>query len=184
MSEQIQQIADRIRELREIYDLAAEELAKELNIPLETYLEYESGNSDIPVGFLYQIASRFNVEMTSLLTGEEPKLNIFCVVRKDKGIKVSRRKEYDYQNLANNFINKKAEPFLVTVSPDLPPDENGFNTHPGQEFNYMLEGRMKVTIDRYEIILNEGDALYFDSSRKHKMEALDNKKAKFISVII
>jgi DNA-binding XRE family transcriptional regulator len=43
MSEQVRQIAVRIRELREISGIPIEELAKELDISLETYREYESG---------------------------------------------------------------------------------------------------------------------------------------------
>jgi len=81
MTEQIRQIADRIRDLREIARLSAETCARELGIPIETYRSYESGEADIPASFLYQIAHKFNAEMSSLLTGEEPRLRVFCVAR-------------------------------------------------------------------------------------------------------
>lgn len=184
MSEQIKQIAARIKELREISGLSVETLAKELNIPVETYIEYESGNVDIPVGFLHKVSNRFKVDMTALLTGEEPKLRNYCLVRKGKGVSVDRRKAYKYQNLAYNFLNKRAEPFLVTVEPKPNGTPVEFNSHPGQEFNYVLEGRLKVVINGYELILEEGDSLYFDSGLEHGMQALDGKAAKFLAIIL
>jgi len=184
MSEQIRQIAARIRELREISGISVEELAREFNIPVEQYKEYESGNADIPVSFLYAIANKFKVELTAILTGEYPRLRTYALVRKGKGVSVERRKEYKYQSLAYNFINKKAEPFLVVVDPDKEDSPVSFNSHPGHEFNYVLEGTLKIFIDGHELILNEGDSLYFDSNYKHGMKAMNGKQAKFLAVII
>lgn len=107
MSEQIKQISRRIKELREISEISPESLSKELNISIETYLEYESGNIDIPVSFLYGIANKFNVELAAILTGDAPRLHTYSVVRKDSGVSVDRRKEYKYQSLAYNFVHKK-----------------------------------------------------------------------------
>lgn len=183
MSEQIQQIAARIRELREIAGLSIDQLAAEFEISKETYEEYESGTKDIPVSFLYQVANKFKVELTAILTGEGPRLHNYCLVRKGKGVSVERRKEYKYQNLAFNFINKKAEPFLVTVDPGPEDAPIHYNTHPGQEFNYVLEGTLKIIINGYELVLNQGDSLFFDSSIKHGMKAMDGKTAKFLAII-
>ncbi len=183
MSEQIRQIAARIKELREIAGISTESLAKELGVKLETYLEYESGTTDIPVSFLYNVANRFNVELTAILTGDAPKLHTYCVVRKGKGVSVERREHYKYQNLAYNFINKKAEPFLVTVEPEAEESPVHYNSHPGQEFNYVLEGTLKVFINGYEIVLNEGDSLYFDSGVNHGMKTVGGKTSKFLAII-
>ena len=184
MSDQIKQIAARIKELREISGISIEDLAKEFKITAETYQEYESGNKDIPVSFLYEISNKFNVELTAILTGGGPKLHTYALVRKGKGISVDRRKQYKYQNLAYNFIQKKAEPFLVSVEPDAENAPMHFNSHPGQEFNYVLEGSLKIIINEHELVLNEGDSLYFDSGASHGMKALDNKPAKFLAIIL
>jgi quercetin dioxygenase-like cupin family protein/DNA-binding XRE family transcriptional regulator len=184
MSEQIKQIAVRLKELREISGISLETLSKEFGISVETYKEYESGNVDIPVSFLYGVASKFNVELTAILTGENPKLQTYCLVRKEKGVSVERRKEYKYQNLAFNFVHKKAEPFLVTVEPDAEDKPVHYNSHPGQEFNYVLEGSLKIIINGHELILNEGDSLFFDSGANHGMKALNGKPAKFLAIIL
>jgi len=184
MSEQIRQIAARIRELREIDGASIEKAAGELGISVGLYREYESGDADIPVSFLYEIANRFNVDLSTILTGENPRLRIYTVVRKHKGVSVERRKEYKYQSLAHNFIHKKMEPFMVTVDPDPQDAPVHYNSHPGQEFNYVIEGMLKVVISGHEIILNEGDSLYFDSGCNHGMKALGDKPAKFLAMII
>lgn len=183
MSDQIKQIAERIRDLREISGISIETLSKDLGISSETYTEYESGNVDIPVSFLYEVANKFKVELAAILTGENPKLKVYSVVRKGKGVSVERRKEYKYQNLAYNFIHKKAEPFLVTVDPEPADAPIHNNSHPGQEFNYMIEGSMKIFVDGHEIILNEGDSFYFDSSYNHGMKAIGDKQVKFLAII-
>lgn len=184
MSEEIRQIAERIKGLREIAGISQEDLAKEMGISLETYHEYESGNVDIPVSFLYEVATKFKVELTAILTGENPRLHIYSVVRSGKGASMERRKEYKYNSLAYNFVHKKAEPFLVTVDPDPSDAAVHYNSHPGQEFNYVLEGTMKVVINGHEIVLNEGDSLFFDSGYSHGMKAVGNKPAKFLAVIL
>jgi len=184
MSDQIKQVAARIKELREISGISIESLAKEFNVSIDTYQEYESGNTDIPVSFLYEVANKFNVELTAILTGENPRLHNYCLVRKDKGVSVERRKQYKYQNLAYNFAHKKAEPFLVTVEPESPEAEVHLNSHPGQEFNYVIEGSLKIVINGYELVLNEGDSLYFDSGLNHGMKAIGDKPAKFLAIIL
>ena len=183
MSEQIRQIAIRIKDLREISGLSTETLAKDLGIKAETYREYESGNVDIPVSLLYELANKFNVELTAILTGEGPRLHTYSLVRKNKGVSVDRRKQYKYQSLAYNFVHKKAEPFLVIVEPDSKDSTVHLNSHPGQEFNYVLEGVLKIIINNHEVILNEGDSLFFDSNYNHGMQAMENKPAKFLAII-
>ncbi len=184
MSDQIKLIAERIRDLREISGLSTETLSKELGVANELYQQYESGTTDIPVGFLYEIASKFKVELTAILTGDEPKLHSYAVVRNGKGKLVERKKQYKYQSLAYNFINKKAEPFLVTIDPKADDEEIVFSSHPGHEFNYMVEGTLLLVIDGHEIILEEGDSLYFDSMHPHGMRALSEKPAKLLAIVM
>lgn len=184
MSDQIKLIAERIKDLREISGLSTESLSKELGVTNELYQQYESGTIDIPVGFLYEIANKFKVELTAILTGEEPKLHSYAVVRKDKGMLVERKKQYTYHSLAYNFINKKAEPFLVTIDPKSENEDIVFSSHPGHEFNYMVEGKLLIVVDGHEIILEEGDSLYFDSIHYHGMRALDDRPAQLLAIVM
>lgn len=184
MTEEIKQIANRIKGLRDIYSVSAESVAKQLNIPLDEYIRYESGSVDIPVGFMYKIAHKFGVEFSALLTGDNPKLNIYNIIRKDSGVNIERSHQYKYESLAFNFNHKKMEPFLVTVGPETKDCPLKFGSHAGQEFNYVIEGSVKLFIDEHELILNEGDAVYFDSSYHHAMKAMNDTPARFIAVIV
>ena len=182
MQEQIKQIAERIKGLREIFEVSQETLADELDVPIDAYRDYEGGREDIPVSILFKIAHRFHVEMSTLLTGEEPRLHTYALTRRDKGITVARREDYKYQSLAHNFIHKKAEFFIVTVEPDDAPVH--YNSHPGQEFDYVLEGKLKIVLDGHEVVLHEGDSLFYDSGIDHGMKALDGETARFLAVIL
>jgi len=184
MNEKILFIAERIKELREISGLSAVTLAQELGISVEVINQYESGVVDIPVGFLYKVAHKFGIELSALLTGENPRLHVYCVVRKDKGLLVERRKQYKYESLAFNFINKKAEPFIVKIEPESETPPMEFNSHPGQEFNYVIEGTMKIIIDAHEVVLNAGDSIYFDSAYKHGMKAMNQLPVKLLAIVL
>ncbi|KZX13475.1 cupin domain protein [Methanobrevibacter filiformis] len=183
MRENDKDIGSRVKELREISEISTKEIAIELNIDEKEYIAYEFGEKNIPASILYEIAQKFNVDMGLLLTGEETRMHIFSVTRKGEGASVERRSQYEYENLAEKFIHKKGEPFLVTVDPD-DVEKPSNNTHPGQEFNYLLEGSLKIFINNNEIILHKGDSIFFDSSYKHSMKALNNEKAKFLAIIL
>ena len=184
MNEEIIQIAQRIRALREIKGFSQEDLCENLKIGLEDYQSMESGKTDISVAQLIKISHALNIELAAILTGENPKLHQYCVVRKEHGVHVERKNQYNYESLAYNFIHKLAEPFLVTAEPDPENQALKFNSHPGQEFNYVLEGSMTVFFEGHEILLHEGDSIYFDSSHKHAMKAQNNKLVKFLAITV
>ena len=184
MQERIKEVAARVKELREILDISPEDMASGLRINPESYHRYENGEEDIPASILYEISRKLGVEMSILLTGEAPRMHYFTVTRKGQGVSVERRKQYKYQNLAANFINKKAEPFIVTVEPKPEGTPVHTNSHPGQEFNLILEGSLKFFIKDHEFVLEEGDSIYFDSGCDHAMVALNNKPARFLAIIM
>lgn len=183
MSESIKQIADRIREIREISELTADSLAQKLNIPAATYLKYENAEDGVPISTLYEIAGTLGVELTELLTGSTPHLHSYCYVKNGEAAYTERYKGYQFQSLAYNFMNKKIEPLLVTIDPE----ENkkmALVSHQGQEFNFVLEGRIKIILGGTEIIMSPGDSIYFDPTIPHGQTAVDNKTGKFLTVIL
>jgi mannose-6-phosphate isomerase-like protein (cupin superfamily) len=184
MDEQIKQIAERLRGLRDVLDLTPEEVAASCQMPVDVYLEMESGNKDISVSALQQIARKYEVSLDVLMFGEEPKMNAYFLTRKGAGVSVERSKAYKYEALASGFRRRMADPFIVTVEPKPEGTAMHLNSHEGQEFNMVMEGRLLLNIDGKDIILNEGDSLYFDSTKPHGMQALDGKTVKFLAVIM
>ncbi|MFI5369128.1 MAG: cupin domain-containing protein, partial [Spirochaetia bacterium] len=63
-------------------------------------------------------------------------------------------------------------------------DQVPLNTHPGQEFNYVLEGALKVVVEGHEVLLSPGDCIYFDARHSHGMKAVGQAPARFVAVIL
>ncbi|MDR0465680.1 MAG: XRE family transcriptional regulator [Treponema sp.] len=183
LEQSVKEIASRIKVLREIEEITAAQLAKELGFDPAEYTAWESGEKDFSVGALVEIAARFKVDLSELLTGASSKLKTFCVTRSGQAPEVSRRPMYGYWNLAYNFHGKNAEPFLVEASAETENKPINLNTHPGQEFNYLLEGRLLISISGHEIELNPGDCVYYNSSEPHGMKALGGNAARFLAFV-
>lgn len=179
MNEQIAQIGARMRELREILDLAPGDIAAAVGIGVDRYLSYENATDDIPIGVLYGVAGEFGVDPTVLLTGDAPRMGEYTIVRKGQGIKIERYAGYSFSALAFNFKNRDMDPMIVTLGRA---DSAELVTHPGQEFNYVLEGTIKVIIGAREFTLDEGDSIYFNPAVPHGQRAV-TERAGFLTVI-
>lgn len=183
MDEQIKQIAERLRGLRDVLELTADDIARDCDISVDEYKRSETGDYDISVSMLQKIARTYHIALDTLMFGEEPKMNSYFVTRAGKGVSIERTKAYKYQSLASGFRNRTADPFIVTVEPkEYEPMH--YNAHSGQEFNLVLEGRMLIHIDGKEVTLNQGDSIYFNSKLPHGMKALDGKTVRFLAIIM
>lgn len=184
MATDLKLIGERIKGLRDALDLSPAEMAQKLEVDEEVYLQYETGEKDISVSFLQRVEREFNVDLATLMFGTEPKMNSYFITRKDKGVSVERVSAYKYQSLTAGFTNNVAEVFVVTVEPKPMEEDFYQNIHAGQEFNMILEGSMVLNINGKNLILNEGDSIYFDSSLPHGMKALHDKPVKFLAVVL
>ena len=184
MSNEILDIAARMKELREICEFTPEEMARELNVTPEAYASYESGAIDIPISVLLAMANACHVEPSALLTGGEPKLHVYCLTRAGKGVGIDRRKEYRYKSLAYNFGNKVAEPFLVTAGVGGAGPPRGGHTPPGPAVVNLNAGPRRPPINGTELLLYPGDSIYFDSSYPHGMQAVGSEPAKFLAIVL
>jgi quercetin dioxygenase-like cupin family protein/DNA-binding XRE family transcriptional regulator len=183
MTDQLKEIGARLAALREIFDITVEKMAQKMKISVDEYAAYENGQRDFSFSFLQNAASIFGVEVVEIISGESPKLTKCALVRNGEGYDIERRKAYDYKHLAYTFTKKKAEPFLVTVEPKEN-EQLVQHSHEGQEFDYMVSGRMEFHFDNIVYELAEGDSVYFDSGTPHAMKAIGNQPAKFLAVVI
>ncbi|MBC8569394.1 helix-turn-helix domain-containing protein [Zongyangia hominis] len=181
MEEKLKELAARVRELREVCDYTPEQLAKELGIDVDTYLGYEKDGYNIPINIIFQIANKFGVDFNELLSGESGKLDTYQVVRAGRGITADRYPGYHFKDLAYRYAHKVMQPLIVTLDPSEAPAD--LVSHSGQEFNLVLEGRMKLTFDNTEIVLNEGDSVYFNPTYLHGQSCVGDEPATFLTVI-
>ena len=180
MNELAAHIPQRIKELREILEISALDLAKDIDIPFDTYNKMEKGELDIPISVLYTIAANLGTDVTVLLTGEEARMDSAAVCRKGKGVQIERYPGYEFSSLAYNFKHRTIEPLLVTLDSSKP--AASFVSHSGQEFNFVVGGKIKITVGKTEHILNSGDSIYFDARLPHGQSAV-NGTAQFLTII-
>ena len=178
MDEQLKQIGERLRGLRDVLDITTEEVAALCGITVEHYEQMENGESELSVANLQKIAKQYGVSLDVLMFGEEPKMSSYFLTRKGHGMSVERRKAYNYESLASGFRGRKADPFIVTVEPKPADTPKEMNSHSGQEFNMVLEGTLQLTIGTKSLTLNEGDSIYYDSSEPHDEWAVGGRESK------
>ena len=175
------QIAARVREMREVMEFSQADVAAKLGIDLAQYQRYESGEATLPVSTIYALAGIFGVDFTTLLTGDAPRMGGYTIVRAGKGVRVNRNPEYHFQSLAFNFRNRTMEPMIVELAPGEKPA--GLVTHNGQEFNLVLEGIVVVVWGDREFRLEPGDSIYFNPTVPHGQRCGSDIPCRFLTVI-
>lgn len=182
-AEQLGLIALRIKDLRDIAGLTTAQVAEKTGISLAEYEAYETGTRDFSFSHLFNIAEALGVDISDLLTGESPKLHGYVLTRAGQGLKFNRREQYVYHHLAYNFQGKLAEPFIVTVAEDAPDAEKQAHSHEGQEFDYVLSGKLRIVLGGNDLYLQAGDSIYYNSALPHVMYALEGE-CRFIAVVV
>lgn len=183
---QLREVASRIREMRQIMGLREEEMAQKTEVSLPLYRSYESGEVDLPFSFIHKCALIFSIDITDLLEGESTTLSSYTVTRKGKGVQTAKEDGIDIFNLAPKFKNKLAEPYWVRYeySDELQKRPIQLSTHSGQEFDLVLSGSLLVQVGSNKEILHEGDSIYYNSSTPHGMIAVDGKDCVFCAVVL
>ncbi len=178
---EINEIGARLRELREVSDYTLQQLAGELGLPEDVYRGYEEDGKDIPISVIYEVANKFGVDFTEIVTGVPARLDTYHIVRRGQGRVVNRNPEYHFEDLAFRYADKIMQPLLVTLEPTDDPAK--LITHPGQEFNLVLEGTVVLCIGEKEFELHAGDSIYFNPTLPHGQRCGGMEKARFVTVI-
>ena len=186
MEANIKEVANRIHALREDMQISAEDMAKATGRSVEEYVAQESGEADLSFTFLYKCAERLGVDVVEILTGENPHLTGFELVRAGEGLSVTKRHTgYEYLHKAPSFRDKLCEPFYVTIPYEADAlDQPHLSYHRGQEFDYVLKGRVRFSYEGRIVDLNEGDSVMYDSGRGHGLAALDGQACVILAIVM
>ena len=182
----IQEMAQRIKTLREIVGLSIEEMAQKTGVSVDEYIACEMGQDDLNFAFLYKCSLALNVDVTDIIDGTSPRLAGYTLTRKGEGQEIQKAHGMTYYNLASSFKNRIAEPLYVVFHYD----ENAQNkdieltTHEGQECDIVIKGALKVQVGDHVEILHEGDSIYYDSSKPHGMIAVENDDCIFYAFVL
>ena len=186
MEKRIKEIAQRVRELREVAALSKEELAERIGITVDEYEQLESGTTDFTFTFIYKLAKICGVDIVDILKGYSPSLTSYQVNRKGEGLPIARRAGFEYLNIASGFKNRVCEPFRVFMpySEEEQGKEIHTNTHKGQELDIVISGAMRVRVEDHYEDLEAGDSIYYDSSQPHGMIATSKEGCAMYSIIL
>ncbi len=185
MEQQTKRIAERLKWARINAEVSPETLATACGISVEEYLELEKGEKDFYFNFLYNCALAIGMDLSELVSGTDPKLGFFTLTRAGGGMPIKRDDGFVYRHVAPFLKNRLSEPFVVTALYDAA-KENGaieLATHPGQEFDMVLEGKLRVQLDEHEFILGEGDSIFYESEHPHGMVAVGGRDCKFLAIV-
>ncbi|WP_139652915.1 helix-turn-helix domain-containing protein [Raoultibacter phocaeensis] len=186
MEPNIKEVAGRIRALREDMDLTMQEMADATGRTVSEYAAQESGEQDLSFTFLYKCAERLGVDVIEILTGENPHLSGYSLMRADEGLSIKRRAGFEYLHKAPHFKNKLAEPFLVTA-PYLEEEQDvpiHLSYHKGQEIDFILKGTLRFAYENHVEELEAGDMLMYDSGRGHGMIATGGEPCVFLAIVM
>ena len=182
----IREVAARIRELREVTGLTAEEMAQRTGVSVEEYLACEAGSRNMSVAFLYRCVLIFGVDFSDLLEGRSAKLRNYALTRRGDGQRIEEAHHMVGYNLAPDFRNRIALPLYMKLQYHAGSEyeEIALTTHEGQECDIVISGHMKIQIGTNTEVLYPGDCIYYDSSIPHGMVAVDGEDCAFYAIVL
>ena len=182
----IKEMAGRIKELRDVVGLSAEQMAEKTGVTVEEYNACENGNSDLNFAFIYRCALALGVNVTDIIEGYSPKLKGYTVTRYGAGQKIAQAHGMTYFNLAYAFQNRIAEPLYVrsVYREDAQGKDIELTTHAGQECDIVVDGYLMVQIGEHKEVLGPGDSIYYDSDTPHGMIAVNGRDCVFYAIVL
>jgi len=181
------EVGKRIRELREDTGLTLQELAQRTGYSSALLSQFENHMVSPPLGALIKLSRALDIDVGDFF-GEVSDQN-FVLVRNDEREIVSRVASregvnlgYTYEALGFGVKDHHMEPFVVTLEP-VPIREKHLSVHEGEEFIYVLDGKMKIRLGDYTDTLDPGDSIYFKCTTPHHVTCAEGEPAKILAVM-
>jgi transcriptional regulator with XRE-family HTH domain len=177
-------LGNRVRETRTARGITLEQLASLTGFTTSYLSKIENRRKVPPIATLARIARALEVDIAYFFDGER--------ATKDESVSVVRASErqpvirggtsfgYDYEGLAHTKRNKHMEPFIFTFPSSISKDVSF--EHEGEEFVFVLSGRVKFETGNRSWVLQPGDSLYMDSSIPHRGHSIGGE-AKALVII-
>ena len=177
------EIGKRIREFRLKKNFTLQMLADKTGYSKGYLSKVEKSDKAPPVATLSTIARELDATVASFLD-EGPQNDIISVVRKNERTLMAGNGQefgYAYEALANSYPNKHMEPFILSY-----PSKDAYKysfQHDGEEMLFVLQGKIRFRYGNRELLLEEGDCVYFDSGVVHTGEPIGDEPLKTLIVL-
>lgn len=175
-TETIVPVGKKIKQFRTRKKITLGNLANDTGCSIDYLKQLEAGKVIPPVGTLLQISRALQIDSGLLFKEKESKLQ--------SRIKAynKRTDNYAYTTLTPGAENKHLKAFRVAVEGNSEHKGVGYQ-HEGEEFVYVLKGRIEVVVGDNVNRLGEGESLHFNSGIQHKLRNMAPETAEFLVVI-
>ena len=170
-----EQIGARIKNLRNQNGLTQEELADRTELTKGFISQLERGLTAPSVSTLQDIVEGLGTNLSDFFHEDE---DLQVVFPKEECCE----KEDENGNLTTWLVataqSKSIEPILVKLQPRQQLVED--KPHEGEEFGYVLEGKIRIHYGDKTYIASKGDSFIYPANRRHKISAASRKGATFL----
>jgi transcriptional regulator with XRE-family HTH domain len=175
---EVLKIAQKIRQLRKKNGLTLDQMAEKTGLSKGYLSKIENAKNKHfpPFSTLNRIANALAVKVAWLLTDDEQPEAKYFILRKAERMPIVMKSGstlFTKWPLANGKPGRNLNPSLI----EIPFENEQIYHHDGEEFYFLLEGKIKFTYGKKEFVLEEGDCLYFDTDVPHTGYSLGKKKA-------
>jgi len=169
-------IGNRLKELRKESNLTLKQLAEASSLSPALLSRIENGHAMPSITTLQMISITLKQDISEFFKDDE---NLRYVVSRqgDRRSTITDR-GYEVEYLAVGMENPFMEPAIVKM---MEKDVEAIS-HGGQEFAFVLEGNVELTLGNKKFILKKGDVAYFDGDIPHKGISLSKKPAKTLNI--
>lgn len=169
----------KLKVLRERQGLSIEDLAEQVNMK-PSYLKGLEADKYLPhVAEILTLASTLSVEASSFMEDESlPKTS----PGKRKKAHTVRARDYAYETLTPFERDAHLTAYRVTIDPHDDHRKVGYE-HEGEEFIYVLSGKLTLKVDKKTTTLGPGESMRFDSGKKHVLKNPGEEPTQLIVVL-
>jgi len=160
-------IGNRIRYLRKSQRRTLQDIADMCGFTKSLLSKIENGKTTPPVATLMKIANSLGVKVSDLLDENFESGTVFTKHSDIPEKMVETTQGYSFYTFAPAYKDKLMQPFLFKAKKGEV--KHHTLSHSGQEFLYMLKGKMNYRIGQLEYTLHPGDSVYFDSLEEHML---------------
>lgn len=181
-------LGSKIKNYREFRQISRSELALKANLD-ENQLESIEEKGIVPsLGHLIKITRALGVRIGTFLDDQDQIGPVVVRAGTEKSSmsfstkSESTREHLSFYSLAQDKSGRHMEPFMIDIEPSAHSDYK-LSSHEGEEFIYVLQGKIEINYGKELYLLNEGDSIYLDSIVAHNVHAAANQKAKILGVV-
>jgi len=162
-------IGPKVRALRLKKKLGLVQLGEHTGLSSAMLSKIERGQLFPTLPTLLRIALVFGVGLEHFFVDDEERPAV-AVIRKKDRLRLSDRRDaktpsYVFESLDFPVTDRKMEGYYAEFPACAPPSDP--HSHNGAELIFVLQGQLAVNVAGQDNLLDQGDALYFDSSAPH-----------------